>query len=149
MPLCAVSMNSPPRSATWPGKKPGRDQQRPPTGRQRSEVRAAKRAVRKRPSPLLAHDQPRLHVVATGELHQRRTVEEAAESRQGIPYEQRLLLPMTAEKTRGSRAAEQRARRIRHAAIVVGGARATSSYNSPRRPSHARVVPRGAREVTG
>ena len=73
-------------------------QQGPVARRQSAEVPAAKRTVRERPAPALAHHQPRLDVVAHRKPLQRRGIGEAREAGDRGANESRLLLPVPAQE---------------------------------------------------
>src|SRR5262249_59936933 len=84
-------------------------QQRPVARREAAQVAAAKRTVSERPAAALAHDEPRLDVVAKRKRPELGPGEQVAESWNRLANEQRTLLPIAGKEARRGGAAEKRA----------------------------------------
>ena len=107
--------------------------------------------MHKRPSAALAHDEPRLDIVARGEVGGFPPGQEALESVNGPTNQQRSLLPVTSEEARRGGAAQKR---TFHRAIIAGtrwrapaeGPVARLRYNICDRRAGARRIQRSLTE---
>jgi len=97
-------------------------QQRPVARRQAGKSLALEGAMFHGPAIGAAHNQPRLAMIAAGQIDHVAEIEETAKAGQGAAHEQRLLLPVSAQKCRGRQAAEKPIVHCRH--LIAAGVRA-------------------------
>jgi len=97
-------------------------QQCPIARRQAGKSLAIERAVFDGPAVGAAHDQPRLAMIAAGQIDHVAEIEQSRKAGQSATHEQRLLLPVPAQKRRGRQAAEKPIVHSRN--LIAAGVRA-------------------------
>ena len=83
------------------------NQQGPIARRKALQIRGAERSLGQRPAPARVPDQPRLDIIAAGKREELGSAEQALKAAHGLPHQQRLFLPVLAQKYRDAQSAEK------------------------------------------